>query len=72
MNPRHAWLYGGDASEGSGAILLIAQNSDSTLVETVWILLSGDVKIDGEDEVRPGEVQVHGQSHLHRDKEVNK
>lgn len=52
--------------------LLIAQNSDSTLVETVWILLSGDVKIDGEDEVRPGEVQVHGQSHLHRDKEVNK
>lgn len=47
--------------------LLVAQNGDATLIEAVWILLGGDVKIDGEDEVRPGEVQVHGQSHLHRD-----
>lgn len=52
--------------------LLVAQNGDSTLVEAVWILLGGDVKIDGEDEVRPGEVQVHGQSHLQRDKDGNK
>lgn len=36
------------------------------------ILLGGDVKIDGEDEVRPGEVQVHGQSHLHRDTDGSK
>lgn len=71
MNPRFAWVYGGDALEVQEP-LLIAQNCDSTLVETVWILLSGDVKIDGEDEIRPGEVQVHGQSHLHRDEEVNK
>lgn len=71
MNPGYAWVYGGDAFELQ-ELLLVAQNSDSTLVETVWIFLGGDVKIDGEDEVRPGEVQVHGQSHLHRDKEVNK
>lgn len=53
-------------------LLLVTQNSDSTLVEAVWILLGGDVKIDGEDEVGPGEVQVDGQSHLRGDKEVNR
>lgn len=47
--------------------LLVAQNGDTAFVEAVRILLGGDVKIDGEDEVRPGEVQVHGQSHLQRD-----
>lgn len=52
--------------------LLVAKNGDSALVEAVWILLGGDVKIHGEDEVRSGEVQVHGQSHLHRDEDVNK
>lgn len=71
MNPRYAWVYGGDALKVQEP-LLIAQNCDASLVETVWILLSGDVKVDGEDEVGPGEVQVHRQSHLHRDEEVNK
>lgn len=52
--------------------LLVAQNSDSTFVEAVWILLGGDVEIHGEDEIGPGEVQVHGQSHLQPDKDVNK
>lgn len=52
--------------------LLVAQNSDSALVEAVWILLGGDVEIHGEDEIGPGEVQVHGQSHLQPDKDVNK
>lgn len=70
MNLSYAWVYG-DAFEVQ-ELLLIAQNSDSTLVEAVRILLGGDVKIDSEDEVRPGEVQVHWQSHLHRDKDVNK
>lgn len=70
MNLSYAWVYGGDAFEVQ-ELLLIAQNSDPTFVEAVWILLGGDVKIDGEDEVRPGEVQVHGQSHLHRDKDIN-
>lgn len=70
MNLRYAWVHG-DAFEVQ-ELLLIAQNSDSTLVEAVWILLGGNIKIDGEDEVRPGEVQVHGQSHLHRDNEANK
>lgn len=47
--------------------LLGAQNSNSTFIEAVWILLGGNIKIDSEDEVRPGEVQVHGQRHLQRD-----
>lgn len=71
MNRSYAWVYGGDAFAVQEP-LLIAQNSDSTFVEAVWILLGGDVKIDSEDEVRPGEVQVHGQSHLHRDNDINK
>lgn len=44
--------------------LLCAQDSNSTLIEAVWIFLGGNVKVNSEDEVRPGEVQVHGQSHL--------
>ena len=44
--------------------LLGAQDSHSTLVEAMWIFLGGDVEVNGEDEVRPGEVQVNGQSHL--------
>lgn len=44
--------------------LLGAQDSNSTLVEAVWVFLGGDVKVNGEDEVGPREVQVHGQSHL--------
>lgn len=40
--------------------LLGAQDSNSTLVEAVWIFLGGDVKVNSEDEVGPGEVQVHG------------
>lgn len=63
---RQLWSFRSDYG------LLVAQNGDATLVEAVWILLGGDVKIDGEDEVRPGEVQVHGQSHLHRDTDGNK
>lgn len=64
MNLSYAWLDGEDALEVQ-ELLLIAQNSDSTLVEAVWILLGGDVKIDGENKVRPGKVQIHGQSYLH-------
>lgn len=30
----------------------------------MWIFLGGDVKVHSEDEVRPREVQVHGQSYL--------
>lgn len=44
--------------------LLCAEDSDSTLVEAMWIFLGGDVKVNSEDEVRPCEVQVHWQSHL--------
>lgn len=44
--------------------LLCAQDGNSTLVEAVWIFLGGDVEVNGENEVRPGEVQVNGQSHL--------
>lgn len=44
--------------------LLGAQNGNSTLVEAVWVFLGGDVKINSEDEIGPGEVQVHGKSHL--------
>lgn len=44
--------------------LLCAEDSDSTLIEAMWILLGGDVKVNSEDEVRPGEVQVHWQCHL--------
>lgn len=44
--------------------LLSAQDSNSTLIEAVWIFLGGDVKVNSEDEVGPGEVQVHGKSHL--------
>lgn len=40
--------------------LFSAQNSNSTLVEAVGILLSGDVKINREDQIGSGEVQVHG------------
>lgn len=47
--------------------LLGAQDSDSTLIEAVWIFLGGDVEVHGEDEVRPGEVQVNGQSDLQRE-----
>ena len=45
-------------------LLLCAEDSNPTLIEAMWIFLGGDVKVDGEDEIRPGEVQVHGQSHL--------
>lgn len=51
--------------------LLCAQDSNSTLIEAVWIFLGGDVKVNSEDEVRPGEVQVHGQSHLQREEKQN-
>lgn len=51
--------------------LLGAQDSNSTLVEAVWIFLGGDVKVNSEDEIGPGEVQVHGQSHLQRDEKPN-
>lgn len=44
--------------------LLCAQNSNSTLIEVVWVFLSGEVKVHSEDEIWPGEVQVHGQSYL--------
>lgn len=44
--------------------LLCAQDGNSTLIEAVWIFLGGDVKVNSEDEVRPGEVQVNGQSDL--------
>lgn len=44
--------------------LLCAQDGNPTLVEAVRIFLGGDVEVDGEDEVGPGEVQVHGQSDL--------
>lgn len=40
--------------------LLGAQDSNSTLVEAVRIFLGGDVKVNSEDEIGPGEVQVHG------------
>lgn len=63
---RQLWSFTSDDG------LLVAQDGHATLVEAVRILLGGDVKIDGEDEVRPGEVQVHGQSHLHGDTEGNK
>lgn len=51
--------------------LLGAQDSNSTLIEAVWIFLGGDVKVNSEDEVGPGEVQVHGQSHLQREEKLN-
>ncbi len=51
--------------------LLGAQDSNSTLIEAVWIFLGGDVKVNSEDEVRPSEVQVHGQSHLQREEKLN-
>lgn len=44
--------------------LLGAQDSNATLIEAMWIFLGGNVKVNSEDEVRPGEVQVHGKSHL--------
>lgn len=44
--------------------LLSAQDGDAALVEAVWVFLGGDVEVDGEDEIRPCEVQVHGKSHL--------
>lgn len=51
--------------------LLGAQDSNSTLIEAVWIFLGGDVKVNSEDEDRPSEVQVHGQSHLQREEKLN-
>lgn len=45
-------------------VSLRAEDGDATLVEATWILLGGDLKIDREDEVRTGEVQVDGQGHL--------
>lgn len=51
--------------------LLGAQDSNSTLIEAVWIFLGGDVEVHSEDEVRPREVQVHGQSHLQREEKIN-
>ena len=50
--------------------LLGAQNCNSALIEAVWVLLGGDVEVNGEDEVRPGEVQVHWESHLQREGET--
>lgn len=44
--------------------LLCAQYGDAALVEAVWVFLGGDVEVDGENEIRPCEVQVHGKSHL--------
>lgn len=35
------------------------------------IFLGGDVEVDGEDEVRPGEVQVYWKSHLKLGKKSN-
>lgn len=37
----------------------------------MWIFLGGDVEVNSEDEIGPGEVQVHGQSHLQQDKKPN-
>lgn len=44
--------------------LLGAQDSNSTLIEAVWIFFGGDVKVHGEDEIWPCEVQVHRKTHL--------
>lgn len=44
--------------------LLCAQDGNAALVEAVRVFLGGDVEVDGEDEISPGEVQVHGKSHL--------
>lgn len=52
-------------------VLLGTEDSNSTLIEAVWIFLGGDVKVNSEDEVRPGEVQVHGQSHLQGEDKQN-
>lgn len=46
--------------------LLGAQDGNAALVEAVWVFLGGDVEVDGEDEIGPREVQVHGKSHLHQ------
>lgn len=50
--------------------LLCAEHSNPTLIEAMWIFLGGNVKVDGEDEVGPGEVQVYGQSHLQQKENV--
>lgn len=46
--------------------LLCAQDGNSTLIEAMRIFLGGNVKVNSEDEVRPGEVQVHWKSHLRK------
>lgn len=50
--------------EGPRCHLLGAEDGNATLEEALWVFLVGDVKVDREDEVGPGEVQVHGKSHL--------
>lgn len=37
----------------------------------MWVFLGGDVEVNSEDEVRPGEVQVHGESHLQGQEKIN-
>ncbi len=58
----YVWFHNGDSLVLFH--LLGAQDSNSTLIEAVGIFLGGNVEVDSEDEVRPGEVQVHWQSHL--------
>lgn len=52
-----------DGDQGSRASLR-AEDGDATLVEAARVLLGGDLEVDREDEVCPGEVQVDGQGHL--------
>lgn len=66
MNTSYVWLNNEDSQVFRSDLfhLLCAQDSHSPLIEAVRIFLCGDVEVNREDKVRPGEVQVNGQSHL--------
>lgn len=72
MNASYMWLYNQDSQVFRSDLfhLLCAQDSNSALIEAVWIFLGGNVKVNSEDKVRPGEVQVNGQSHLQQQEKI--
>lgn len=51
-------------------LLLGAEDGDAALVEVMRVLLGGDVKINGENEIGAREVQIDGQRDLQREEDT--